>query len=414
MPATPQFISDEIGSLEDTIALVLNGERLVTAESWEHTESVLSQPCSWALRLGHGGVALDLYRRYPKGTKFELYVGSILQASGKIDGHSADQPEGGAVQVTIHGRDALAKLHDTFVEAQIGVEVATYKDLVWFALQKCKLAPSGPIDDTILRVDNVANRQLKTGVPIASILPHRTVEQILEDAGLGGQNAGVVHTTPLAKLNETWLRFIRRHLDRAGLMLWAAADGTFVLGAPNGNQPPTYTLVRREGDVNRGANVLGMHHEDDATHRHTAAIVYGRGGGKAIGRTKARGQFVDQEMIDAGYDPQPLVYRDVHVHSVAEAAYFARRKLAEERRGGWKLEYRIAGLTLPYAGDGGQTRAVIVPDTIVAVHDEELGLDGPYYIETVVRSRNPATTTTIRLMRPEDLVFGGPQDDEAS
>jgi prophage tail gpP-like protein len=413
VPAPAQFISDQIGALGDTIALVLNGERVVTAESWEHTESILAQPSAFSMRLGHGGVAMELFQRYPKGTPFELYIGGIRQGTGKVDAVSADQPEKGATQVTFRGRDALAKLHDTYIDAQVGIAVATYPDLVWVALQKCKLAPSGPILPGILRVDNVANRQLKAGVPIAAILPHRTVQQILDDAGLGGASAGVVHTTPLARTNETWLRFLSRYLDRAGLMVWASADGSFVLGAPNGNQPPTYTLVRRTGDVNRGANVLGMHHEDDATNRHTEAIVYGRGGGKALGRTKSKGAYVDQEMIDAGYDPQPLVFRDTHCHTDAEGAYYARRKIAEERRAGWRLEYRIAGLTLPYAGDGGNSRAVIIPDTIVSVHDEELGIDGPFYIETVVRSRTPATTTTIRLMRPEDLVFGGPQDDES-
>lgn len=403
----PQFLSDDLGVDADTLSLVLNGDKVLISESWEHTEGILSQPCSWSIRLGWGDIAAGLLKKYPKRTPFALFVGSTLQATGRTDGHGAEQADGGATEVTIKGRDALAPLQDTYVRAQVSVAVSTYADLVRFALKKVGLG------DAPLAVDNAANRKIKTGVPVTSLLPHRTVQQIIDDAGLGPPNAGVVNTTPVAKLNETWHQFLRRYLDRAGLMLWASADGGFVLSAPNGSQPPTYTLVRSADRFlsDKNANVVGCAFSDDATHRHTEAVIYGKGGGKAIGRVKAKGGFKDDEMIAAGYGDQPIVYRDVHVHTIAEASYFARRKLAEERRGGYRLEYRIAGLTLPYAGGSGEQRAVVVPDTVVDVQDEELGISGPYYVETVIRRRSPETTTTVRLMRPEDLVFGGPDGD---
>lgn len=413
--ARPQFVSDDIGSIDDTISVLLNGDRIVVAESWECHESVLSQPGTWAIRTGWGGVAADLLKKYPKGTPFELRVGSITQATGRTDAPGASQPPDGATTVSFRGRDALAPIHDTYVRAAVGVDVSTYPDLCWYALQQVGLAPKGQgIDPSILQVDNVANRQLKAGVPIRSILPHRTVEQILDDAGLGGPNAGVVHTVPQAKIGESWHRFLRRYLDRAGLMFWAAADGSFVLGAPNGNQPPTYTLVRRTGERNLGANVVGYDFEDDATHRHSEVDVYGRGGGRKLGPVKSKGSFADQEMVDAGYPNQVLVVRDANVHSVAEASYLARRKIAEERRAGWRLEYTVAGLTLPFAGTSGADRAVITVDTVVEVHDDELGLDDNFYIEAVTRRRSPQTTTTMRLMRIDDLVFGGPDADSES
>lgn len=410
----PIFVSDELGALDDSVRLRLAGEEVVIAESWEVRDSVLSQPANWQVRLGWGDVAAALISKYPPRTPFQLYVGGALQFSGRTDARAARQGEGAATEIEIRGRDALAPIHDTYVRAVVGVNVSTYADLVWYALQQVGLAPKAQktIDPTILRTDNNANRSIKAGVAITAILPHRTVEQILEDAGLGGPNVGVVHTTPQAKLNETWHHFIRRHIDRAGLMLWAGADGSFVLAAPNPNQQPTYNLVRHTGDPTLGANVVAMDFEDDATHRHSEALVYGRGGGKVLGRVKAKGGFLDAEMTELGYQ-QPIVYRDANVHSVAEAAYFARRKLAEERRGGWRLEYTVSGHTLPYAQGAATDRAVIVPDTIVSVDDQELGLSGHYYIETVVRRRSPQTTTTLRLMRPEDLVFGA-DDEEAA
>ena len=66
--------------------------------------------------------------------------------------------------------------------------------------------------------------------------------------------------------------------------------------------------------------------------------------------------------------------------------------------------YTFAGNTLEF--NGSYTRAVVVPDTTVWVDDAMAGLNGVYYIESVRRARTPQTITTIRLMRPEDLVFG--------
>jgi prophage tail gpP-like protein len=409
----PTYVSDEIGTNADALYLELNGDRITTAIGWEHTEGILSQPCTWSMTLGWGDVAKGLIQKYPKGSKFALFVGSVQQASGRLDAPSADQPPGGATTVTMSGRDALAKLQDTYVKAETSVNVATYADLAWYALQQCGIAPMGtafdPNNQTILKTDNSANRQFKSGVPVVAILPHRTVQEILDDTGLP-PNTGTVLAVPQAKIGETWHRFLRRYIDRAGLMIWAAADGTFVLAAPNGNQQPSYQLVRRTGDPNSGANVVGMSWRDDATHRHTEAIIYGRGGGRVLGRVKAKGSYTDQEMIDAGYGDQPIVFRDVNVHSSAEGAYFARRKLAEERRGGYKLEYTISGCTLPF-DNAGTTRAVVIPDTVVAVNDQELGIEGNFYVETVTRRRNPATTTRLRLVRIDDLVFGGPEGD---
>lgn len=413
MAGAPTFVSDEIGADADSVFIVLGGDKIVINTGWQHTESILAQPSVWTLRMGWGRVAAEILAKYPKRTPFELYVGGVLQGTGRTDRPGAEQSPGGATEVTMSGRDALAPMHDTYVHASLPVSVGKYPDLVWFALQKCGLAPKGPIDPKILASDNAANRDIKAGVPIRAIAPHQTVQQILDDFGEVGPNAGTVHSVPQCKVGETWLRFVRRHIDRAGLFLWAAADGTFVLAAPDANQPPSYSIVRGTGEARPGGNVVACSFSDDGTHRHTEAIVYGKGGGKAVGRLKAKGSFVDQEMIDAGYTNQPIVFRDVHTKSNVEAALFARRKLAEERRAGYRLEYTISGLTLPYLPTGGANRAVVTVDTVVSVDDRELGIQGDFYVETVTRSRSPQTTAKIRLMRTQDLLFGGVSETES-
>lgn len=405
-----QYLSDDFG-VADQVRLELGGDTLLIADTWNIRESILSQPAQWTVSGGHGDVAAEMIKKYPKRTPFKLYIGDVLQFQGRTDGPGASQPAGGAMTVRFRGRDGLAPIHDSYVKAVTGINIATYAQLVWYALGAVGIvAPGSAIDPNVLQTDNAANRQIKAGVPVTQILPHRTVQQILDDAGLVGPNVGVCHTAPQAKLNETWHQFLRRYLDRAGLMLWAVAGGGFMLSAPDADQAPTYQLLRRTGDPTTGGNIVATDYDDDATHRHSEAIIYGRGGGKILGRVKAKGNFQDDEMVAAGYQ-QPIVFRDAHVSSSAEASYFARRKIAEERRAGWRLEYTVSGHTLPIVGST-TTRAVITPDTVVQVQDDELGdvATGNFYIEGVERMRGPQTTTRIRLMRTTDLVFGGPDD----
>lgn len=414
----PTSLTQGLGGTDDSVQLRINTQQILNAERWTVHEGILSQPAGFTITVGDGGTASSWLGSFQPGPNYEiqLYVGGALQQSGYLDSVGASQVENGATTVTLKGRDSLAPLQDTYVDGVIAANVATYPQLAWFALQKCGLAPSGPIDPNILQTDNSANRNFKCGVPIQVSGPLLTIQQILDGQGLpSNPTAGQVVAPPQAHLHETWHQFLRRHLDRAGLFFWAANDGSFVLSAPNANQQPTYLLRRKRGVSGDAllANVLSMNFQDDRTHRHSECIVYGKGGGKSFGRVKSRGDFQDQEMIDSGYAHQPVVFRDANCHSTQEAVYFARRKLAQERRAGWTLEYTVSGHTLPLAtktsGAGGPQRAVLTPDTVVQVDDEELGIQGNLYLESLERSRGAATTTKIKLMRPQDLVFG-PED----
>src|ERR1700722_13698943 len=216
----PDALKTGLGGIDDSVKLVINGTVILIAEAWDVHEGVLSQPSTWSLSLGSGDIAASIIDKFGVGPKFkfQLYVGNALQQSGYVDGIMAEQPAGGATRVTLKGRDALAPLQDTYVKASIGANVSTYAELVWFALQQVGIVPMSqhydPNDTTVLRSDNSANRNIKSGTQITAILPHRTVEQILADVGSsnGGVTVGVTTTPPQAKLHETWHHFIRRHI----------------------------------------------------------------------------------------------------------------------------------------------------------------------------------------------------------
>lgn len=391
------FGTTEIGDLDDRVRLVLGDEEPRVIESYEVKSSVLTQPAAFSLRLGHGGVARELLQRYPPKTPFKLFIGDVLQQTGETDGRPRAEGSTGATELVIRGRDSLAPLHDGFVDSERSYADETYSGLVRKVLAEVGLG------DRRLHASGNADRRMKAGVPVVELAPPRTVDEIMQDASSGAATVGVVRQVLQAKLGERWHEFVRRHIDRAGLFLWAAADGSFILSEPNWRQKPTYRITRRRGQARNQVNVTRAEYEDSTVPRYSGVVIYGRGGGRKFGRAKSKAAYLDDEMINWGYR-RLLVLRDANVQTIAQAEYLGRRKIAEGRRAGWQLVYTLSGHTLPSLVGGG--RAVVVPDTIAEVDDDEFGLYGIFYVEGVEYRRQPQTETTVRLMRTDDLVFG--------
>ncbi len=403
------YTSDTIGSTSDEVRLVINGRDILIAESWDIHEGILEQPMSWSLRMGSGATVGQIMSLAPKGTKFQLYVAGALQATGKTEGVTASGSATSATQVVIKGRDPLCELYTGHVVAPQSFVNSTYLNLAWRALLAVGLVTGAVPDPAQLASTNEANRRIKAGKMIRQFAPPKPVDQIISDEDSGTTDTATAYSEIQAKLGENWLHFVRRYLDTAGLILWAAADGTFVLSEPNINQAPLYQIVRRASlnPTQRYGNVTSYSFVDDATHRHSYAVAYSGGGGRAAGRQKSFGNEVDDEMFNLGFN-RKISFREASAQNREQCENYCRRKLAEERREGYQLHYVVAGHTLPRIdGASPSDTAVITPDTIVQVTDEELGINAqPYYIESVRRSRSPQTSTEIRLMRPSDIVLG--------
>lgn len=405
------YTSDTIGSTSDDVRLVIGGREILIAESWDVHEGVLEQPMAWSLRMGSGATAGQIASIAPKGTKFQLFVAGALQATGRTEGIASAGSARNPTQVTIKGRDPLCELYSNHVVAPQSFVNTTYLMLVWRALLAVGLVTGATPDPAQLHTSNEANRQIKAGKKVTQLLPPQTVDQIIADENSGTGETASASTEIQAKLGENWLSFVRRYLDTAGLILWAAADGTFILSAPNINQAPLYQIVRRAGTdealtaTERYGNVTSHSFVDDATHRHSYAVAYARGGGRAAGRPKFFGDEVDDEMANLGFS-RKISFREASAQNRQQCENYCERKLALERRDGYQLHYTIAGHTLPMMGGGPDDTAVITPDTIVQVTDEELNIFGKFYIESVRRSRSPQTQTEVRLMRPTDIILG--------
>src|SRR6266571_492908 len=123
------FSPNTIGELDDRVRLVLNGNEVLIAETWDVKCSIFTQPAAFSLRLGHGGTVAELIKRYPPRTPFQLYIGKSQQQSGRTDARGAEDSAGGS-EFTVRGRDTLAPLHDDLIADESVFNEPTYVDLV--------------------------------------------------------------------------------------------------------------------------------------------------------------------------------------------------------------------------------------------------------------------------------------------
>lgn len=391
---------DSIGSVKDSVELVLGGQFTVKdALSYEVECSVFSQPAAFSLEFGWGDTAGELIQRFPKGTAFQLRIAGVPIQTGQIDAIGSTGGNNGAT-VHVRGRDAMRALFkDTFL-AEKSYSEATYYDLTRKMLEAVDLG------EVKLHADNSANRKAITGhtvVETKAIEPSNTVE--IEQTTTSGQRK-VFYNTIKAQLGERRYDFLKRHYEKAGLFLWAAGDGSFVLSRPNGDQKPGYSVIRGRGQTRNDVNVESDSFEDDTAERYAKYIVYGRTGKGKKGRVKCRGEWVDPELSALGFTETKSILSQ-EIKSDKEAAFSARREGAMQIRNGWRLEYVFAGHLMPSLFDRGAW-AIWAPDTVCHVSDQELGLFDDYYVSDVTfrRDEGSGTTTRVKLMRRDGLVFG--------
>jgi prophage tail gpP-like protein len=331
----------------------------------------------------------ELLRRFPPGTPYSLSIGNVLQQTGIVDDPEASGDANVGESITLSGRDAIAKLVDGRIVDDASYTNETYSSLLRTVADEV-YGPGYPISFT-----NEQNRMIQVGGEViqSDLPPDPETTQ-----------TGATKERPIrAKAGESHYKFLRDQYDRGGLFLFAGADGRLILTAPNASQAPVARIVRGKGESLRTGQVKAFKYKNATSCRFTDVVIYSRSGGRKAGRTTTRGAYEDAEMIGYGF-ARPLVLRDHNSASAGQADALARRKIAESRRAGRVLSYTVAGHTT--IGFNGRDRVVWAMDTVVDVDDQDLGVQGSFWVESVEMSRGPETNTTINLMRPEDLVFG--------
>lgn len=401
MPINKEQDTDEN---DDRVRIRLGNDDLLIVEEYGFQCSILQQPAAFTLRLSAGQGAQKIIAKYPPGpmSRCALYIGPYRQFTGEVDAVNAFG-DSNATSVEIRGRDLMARLHDTDIPGERSFNNASYEELFKAALKDVGQG------DKIVEVSNAANRKVRSGYGVKV-----QKEPVLVSEVKQVQTSTGFRNVVTAKLGETWLHFLERHFAKLGLFPWCDANGNYVLSRPNGDQEAAFHFFRKRGQAASVANVKSFRFTNDTTTRRSEIVIFARNGGRKQGHNHVNGGFVDEEMralkfidADKNITIRRRVERDVNVTTEAEAKFYARRKIAEANRAGWKLQYTIAGHTAPTLADP-KKRAVVIPDMVARVDDDELGIHENLYIESV-EYRSPPRTTVVTMMRPQDLLFGDEQ-----
>lgn len=389
---------------DDRVRIQLGSDDVRIVEEYSFACSILRQPAAFTLRLSAGQGAQKVIAKYPPGptSRCALSIGPYRQFTGEIDAVNAFG-DSNSTNVELTGRDLMARLYDTDIPGERSFNNATYEELF-----KAALTDVGQ-GHKQLEISNKANHEVRSGLGSKSWRDPVTASEIKQVPTATGFRNVVT-----AKLGETWLNFLERQFNKVGLFPWCDAYGNFVLSRPNGEQPAAFHFYRKRGQASSVSNVKSFRFTNDTTTRKSEIVIFARNGGRKQGHNHVNGGFVDEEMralgfidVDKKVTIRRRVERDVDVTTEAEARFYARRKIAEANRAGWKLQYVISGHTAPTMDDP-KKRAVVCPDMVARVDDDELGIHENLYIEAV-EYRSPPRTTVVTMMRPQDLIFGDAQ-----
>jgi prophage tail gpP-like protein len=389
---------DSIGTVKDTVQLVLGNMTVSNLLSYDVACSVFSQPSAFALTFGWGDGVGELMERFPKGTPFQLRIADTAIQTGKTDAIGVQGGKSGSV-VHVRGRDNMVTLFkDTFL-AETAYSEATYYQLTRKMLDACGLG------EAVLHADNTANRKAITGHKVVETRPVRPSDLIeVEQTATSGQRK-IVYNKIKSNLGERRYDFLKRHYEKAGLFLWTAGDGSFVLSRPNGEQQAGYSVVIQRGQTRNQVNSEDSSFDDGAEERYYKYEVYGRAGSGKKGRVKCHGQWIDPEMSRLGFTETKTLLNE-QCKSDKQAEYAARREGAMQIRNGWKLEHTFTGHLMPSLYDHG-AHAIWAPDTVCHIVNQELRLDDDYYVSdcNFKRDMGGGTATKVKFMRRDGLVF---------
>lgn len=401
-------IDTEPGSDEsdDSVRVKIGAADARIVEQYTFESSILRQPAAFSLKLSGGKGAKDVLAKYPPGpmTRVALYIGPYRQFTGELDACNAGG-DSTSTSIAMKGRDMMGRLHDNDITGERTFNNATYEELFKAALEDCGQGHK------IVEISNAANRKVRAGFNVKVGKEPIKVDEVKTTPTAKGF-ANIV----IAKMGETWLQFLERQFQKIGLFPWADANGNFVLSRPNGEQEAIYHFYRKRSagggaspDDIKTANVKSFEYTNDTTKRFSEVVIFARNGGRKKGHNHTNGKFTDEEMVALGFNRR-RVYRDVDCTNADEATYFARSKIAETNRASVKLQYTISGHSAPTISDP-KKRAIVTPDTVARIDDDELGIHENMYIEAV-EYRSPPRTTVITLMRVQDLLFGEEQADK--
>jgi prophage tail gpP-like protein len=398
----------------DEIVLTIGKEQARRLTDYRVESSVFRQPSAFSCRIGRAGGAAgalaDMLNDKVIGQPCALHLvaegrqAEVLQTA-RLDAIAATDERS---EVEYRGRDMLAPLFDSYFLLDRSFSESSYYDITAQIMRLIGMDP-----EKLLVTGEEGRKKAVSGrvAPKAYSPSTDARTQVVEQTE--GNKTRVVYNTIKAEVGANLYQWLKEQYKRAGLFLWSDPKGRLQLTAPNADQEPLYEIVRlprkpgeprdKYGATAASCHVVGVRVENDTSELHSHVHVFGRAGGGKDGRRVVSATYAS-DLIERGLRKEVSYKEDVRTQK--EAEFLAHRLGVEERRNAFKLEYTVAGHSARNLLVPG-TRIPWAVDTVVRVKDDVTGIEGDFYIGDITfsRSNSSGTTTTLRLYRPNDLVF---------
>lgn len=439
-----------------------DGTSLDRWTSYSFTSDFLTPTDSFHFTIGDPEYVKGVSGAVREGLRVSLRVNGNPICTGVIDEVAMGADRSGGTTFECNGRDILGDAVDGTVSPYVKF---TPQD----TLAKVIETVLGPYGIRTIAEDNNANRSLRVGNQFGTPknkprqdAPAKKKRSFVKRKSKAGQTTSKFlsyESKPYP--SEGAYEFCHRLAKRAGLHIWAKADGSgVVVGKPDYTQEPTFRLVRRVSGVrgpNRGEenNILSGYVKRSRVNQPSVIIAGGKSGGGDFARATMRVLMVN-ELVSvaangnltegvrdflkewaadetlpetANYEAylkrskkayvitkedfegegaipksltpypvaRPLFLLDQESNNLEQLINFTKREMAARQMQALEVHYEVAGHT--------QDGKVWSTDTMVTVEDDVANLYETLWVKTVTfsKSRSGGTRTSLTLIRPNTL-----------
>ena len=363
----------------DAASIVLeNGTALKLWKSYAINSNFLTPTDGWDFTFGTEVEWKRVKDMIAPDSKIQILIDGVLQLTGWIDSYHVEASAEGGTSITVHGRDVMKPLVKSNVYPGMAIKGKTIADIITSVL-----AEVYPYNTPLLYTDPEANRLL-----IAD--PSKKYRKASNSKANSKRKSKAHNVLEYyeAHPQEGAFEFISRMLRKSGMWLWPTADGNFVVGGPDYEQPSMYVIHRTNGDSR--AQVTRSSYTFDKTSVPSYIHVAGKGASKDFAKVPVNG---------LAQDPSHKLYCPIYIkHDEAttneEAQNFADQEMSRLKQNERVYECTVRGHRNVLSN------AFYQPNTIATVVDEILGIDEELWIldRTFRKSVDAGTTTDLKMI----------------
>lgn len=372
----------------DTLTLLVEtGEQF---DLWTEAtiEDSFLDPCqTMSLRVGVDETRFGLVNRLRKGGQFQLLVNGAPQLSGFIDKVAIESSHSGT-SVSVSGRDILSPVVDSHIDRKLAVKKNTsLVDLAKLVFHTEFELPvtfgTGFVDilSDSQAIDRARDRMVGNAVKARPVKRRRKAVDPLKE----------IRPRP----NEGAFAYFLRFAHRVGFHAWAQPDGQGVLlGEPNYDQDAIGELVNLRGGAGGTNTIERASITSDNTSVPSHVYVYGKSS-----KPGDKSSVIGYAVNEGAPFFKPFYITDDESDDKDHADAYAIYMLGKALRQACVYQITVRGFSDPVTG------AIYNVDTVLNVHDEVCGVDGPMWVEKRVFRKSRAGTFTDLTLIPADSLL---------